>query len=128
MAEAFLKSFDSNLEVVSAGTDPSSQVHPKAVQVMKEVGIDITDGKPKSVNDFLNESFDYVITVCGGAKESCPMFTGEVKHRLHIGFDDPAEVKGSEEFVLSEFRRIRDEINRDFKKFYKNLTTESHRV
>jgi len=124
MAEAFLKSFDYEMKVVSAGTEPSSQVHPKAVQVMKEVGIDISDGKPKSVNDFIDESFDYVITVCGGAKESCPVFTGDVKHRLHIGFDDPAEVEGSEEFILSEFRRIRDEIKRDFKKFYDGLTTE----
>ena len=122
MAEGFLKSFDKNLYVVSAGTAPSKEVHPKAVQVMKEVGIDISSGKPKPVNEFLNESFDYVITVCGGAKESCPVFTGEVKHRLHIGFDDPAEVKGTEEYILSEFRRIRDEIKRDFYDFYvKNI-------
>ncbi len=122
MAEGFLKSFDKNLYVVSAGTAPSKEVHPKAVQVMKEVGIDISSGKPKSVNEFLNESFDYVITVCGGAKESCPVFMGEVKHRLHIGFDDPAEVEGTEEYILSEFRRIRDEIKRDFYNFYvKNI-------
>ncbi len=122
MAEGFLKSFDKNLYVVSAGTAPSKEVHPKAVQVMKEEGIDISAGKPKSVNEFLNESFDYVITVCGGAKESCPVFMGEVKHRLHIGFDDPAEVEGTEEYILSEFRRIRDEIKRDFYNFYvKNI-------
>ncbi len=118
MAEGFLKSFDNNLYVVSAGTNPSDKVHPKAVEVMKEKGIDISSGKPKNVNDFINESFDYVITVCDGAKEVCPVFAGDVKHRLHIGFDDPAEAKGSEEFILSEFRRIRDEIERDFKKFY----------
>ena len=118
MAEGFLKSFDKSIYVVSAGTEPSSEVHPKAIEVMKEVGIDISDGKPKSVAEFLNESFDYVITVCGGAKETCPMFSGEVKHRLHIGFDDPAEAEGSEEFIISEFRRIRDEIKRDFSKFY----------
>ena len=122
MAEGFLKSFDKNLYVVSAGTAPSKEVHPKAVQVMKEEGIDISAGKPKSVNEFLTESFDYVITVCGGAKESCPVFMGEVKHRLHIGFDDPAEVEGTEEYILSEFRRIRDEIKRDFYDFYvKNI-------
>ena len=122
MAEGFLKSFDKNLYVVSAGTAPSKEIHPKAVQVMKEVGIDISSGKPKPVNEFLNESFDYVITVCGGAKESCPVFTGEVKHRLHIGFDDPAEVEGTEEYILSEFRRIRDEIKRDFYDYYvKNI-------
>ncbi len=122
MAEGFLKSFDKNLYVVSAGTAPSKEVHPKAVQVMKEAGIDISSGKPKPVNEFLNESFDYVITVCGGAKESCPVFTGEVKHHLHIGFNDPAEVEGTEEYILSEFRRIRDEIKRDFYDFYvKNI-------
>jgi len=121
MAEGFLKSFDPTLEVVSAGTEPSGQVHPKAIQVMKEEGIDISNGYPKNVSKFLNEAFDYVITVCGGAKESCPMFAGEVKHRLHIGFDDPAEANGSEEFILSEFKRIRDEIKRDFRKFYKEV-------
>ena len=118
MAEGFLKSFDDNLYVVSAGTNPSDKVHPKAVEVMKEKGIDISSGYPKNVNDFINESFDYVITVCDGAKEVCPVFAGDVKHRLHIGFDDPAEAKGSEEFIISEFRRIRDEIERDFRKFY----------
>ena len=120
MAEGFLKSFNPEMFVVSAGTEPSSLVHPKAIEVMKEVGIDISKGKPKSVTEFLNESFDYVITVCGGAKETCPMFSGEVKHRLHIGFDDPAEVKGSDEFIISEFRRIRDEIKQEFRKFYQN--------
>ena len=119
MAEGFLKSYDKNLYVVSAGTAPSSTVHPKAVQVMKEIGIDISRGYPKPVEDFINENFDYVITVCGGANEACPVFKGKVKHRLHIGFDDPAEATGTEEFILSEFRRIRDEIKRDFGKFYK---------
>ena len=119
MAEGFLKSYDKNLYVVSAGTAPSSTVHPKAVQVMKEIGIDISRGYPKPVDDFINENFDYVITVCGGANEACPVFKGKVKHRLHIGFDDPAEATGTEEFILSEFRRIRDEIKRDFGKFYK---------
>ena len=120
MAEGFLKSFDSNLKLVSAGTEPSSEVHPKAVQVMAELGIDLSKNYPKSVNKFLNEPFDYVITVCGGAQESCPAFTGEVKTQLHIGFDDPAEAEGSDEFILSEFVRIRDEIKRDFGTFYKN--------
>jgi len=119
MAEGFLKSFDDKMEVYSAGTEPSGQVHPKAVQVMADLGIDLSKNKPKSVNEFLNIGFDYVITVCGDAKESCPMFTGEVKHRLHIGFDDPADATGTDEFILSEFIRIRDEIKRDFTKFYK---------
>ena len=119
MAEGFLKSFNKNLEVFSAGTEPTSQVHPKAIDVMHEVGVDLTENKPKSVDKFLGEEFDYVITVCGGAKESCPNFSGKVKNRLHIGFDDPAEATGTEEEVLNEFRGIRDEIKRDFGAFYK---------
>lgn len=121
MAEGFLKSFDNKLEVFSAGTNPSGEVHPKAIQVMSEVGIDLSKNNPKSVNEFLDKEFDHVITVCDGAKESCPVFTGKVKHRQHIGFEDPAEVTGTEEFILSEFRRIRDEIKRDFERFYGNL-------
>ena len=119
MAEEFLKSFDSNLKVYSAGTEPSSEVHPKAVVVMRELGIDLSNNYPKNINEFLNEEFDYVITVCGGAKESCPSFIGNVKNRIHIGFDDPADATGTDEEIYSEFRRIRDEIKRDFYKYYK---------
>jgi len=120
MAEGFLKSFDANMHVRSAGTNPSGQVHPKAVQVMKENGIDISAGIPENVDQYLNDEWDYVITVCDNAKETCPVFLGKVKHRLHIGFEDPAEAKGTDEEILLEFRRIRDEINRDFKTFYEN--------
>ena len=123
MAEGFLKKFDNKLGVYSAGTDPSNEVHPKAIQVMHEVGIDLTENKPESVYAYLNQEFDYVITVCGDAKESCPAFTGKVKHRLHIGFKDPAEAEGTEEEILNEFRKIRDEIERDFNKFYKEKIT-----
>jgi len=112
MAEGFLKSFDPAMEVFSAGTNPSNQVHPKAVEVMKEKGIDLTGHYPKKVDEFLGESFDYVITVCGHAKENCPVFLGEVEQQLHIGFDDPAEVTGTEAEVFGEFRRIRDEIRK----------------
>jgi len=118
MAEGFLKSFNGNLEVFSAGTNPSSQVHPKAIQVMKEIGIDISGGYPKNVDQFLDKAFDYVITVCDNAKETCPVFMGKVKENLHIGFDDPAETRGSEEEMLSEFRRIREEIRERFQQFY----------
>ena len=119
MAEGYLRSLDPSLELYSAGTEPGGQVHPLAIQVMKEKDIDISDGYPKSVNEFIHIPFDYVITVCDGAKEACPVFTGEVKHRLHIGFDDPAGATGSEEEVLAVCRRVRDEIIRDFGKFYK---------
>lgn len=121
MAEGFLKSYDKELEVYSAGTAPSSRVHPKAIQVMAELGIDIKDGYPQHVDEFLEKDFDYVITVCGGAKESCPVFQGNVRKQLHIGFDDPADAKGTEEEIFSEFRRIRDEINNDFYTFYKSM-------
>ena len=118
MAEGFLKSFDPGLEVYSAGTHPTRQIHPKAVQVMKEIGIDINSGYPKDVNQFINQSFDYIITVCDHARESCPVFFGKVKEQLHIGFEDPAEASGSEEEILKVFRLVRDEIKNDFKNFY----------
>lgn len=119
MAEGLLKSFDENLEVFSAGTNPSNQVHPKAVAVMKELNLDISSNYPKKVDQFLSEAFDYVITVCDNAKETCPVFFGKVKNQLHIGFEDPAEATGTEEEILKEFRRIRDEIKKDFYEFYK---------
>ena len=119
MAEGFLKAFNDKIEVYSAGTKPTGQVHPKAVEVMLEKGIDLTNNYPKNVDEFLDTEIDYVITVCGGAKESCPAFTGTVKHNLHIGFEDPADATGTEQEITDEFRKIRDEIERDFGKFYK---------
>ena len=118
MAEGFLKSFDPHLQVYSAGTGPSDQVHPKAIQVMKEVGIDLIKNYPKNVDQFINQSFDYVITVCDHAKETCPIFSGQVVQQLHIGFEDPAEASGSEEEIFKVFRRVRDEIKQDFLNFY----------
>lgn len=120
MGHGWMQSFDDTLEVCSAGTEPAYCVNPLAVKVMKEVGIDISRHVPKSVNDYLEQSWDYVITVCGGANESCPSFTGMVKHRLHIGFDDPSKVDGTDEFVLSEFRRVRDEIRKSLYDLYLN--------
>jgi len=120
MAEGFLRSFDKQLEVFSAGTRPSKEVHPKAVEVMKEIGIDLSGQHPENVDKYLGQSFDYVITVCGNAKETCPTFMGDVKHHLHIGFEDPADAVGTEEEVLNEFRTIRDQIHRDFLTFYKD--------
>lgn len=117
MAEGFLRSFDPGLEVFSAGTAPSDRVHPKAVLVMQELGIDLSGQYPRKVDEFLNEAFDYVITVCGHARENCPVFTGEVKKQLHIGFDDPAEATGTEEEIMGEFRRIRDEIREQMNAF-----------
>lgn len=122
MAEGFLRSFDPELDVKSAGTDPSGQVHPKAIAAMAEAGIDISNGYPKNVEQFIAKPFDYVITVCDSAKETCPVFTGQVKHRLHIGFEDPAEATGTEEEVMAVFRKVRDQIFQQFQEFYqKNI-------
>lgn len=124
MAEGFLKSFDKNLEVFSAGTKPAEKVNPFAVKAMSEIGIDISNGVAENVDKYLSQFFDYVITVCDNAKETCPVFIGDVKHRLHIGFDDPADVVGSEEEVMPVYRRVRDEIKKDFFNFYKNNLRE----
>ncbi len=122
MAEAFMRSFNPKLNVSSAGTKPASKVNPYAVKVMSEVGIDISSHYPKDVDEFITKSFDYVITVCDNAKETCPVFTGKVKNRLHIGFDDPADATGTEEEIISVFRKVRDEIKKDFLDFYnKNI-------
>ena len=118
MAHGFLQSFDKNMDVFSAGTKPAEKVNPMAVKVMSETGIDLTNHTPKNVSLYLGQEWDYVITVCGGANESCPMFTGKVKNRLHIGFDDPSEATGTPEFINSEFLRVRDEIRMRFYNFY----------
>jgi len=85
---------------------------------LKEAGIDISHHTSDPVEKYLNDEWDYVITVCGGANESCPTFTGKVNHRLHIGFDDPSHAVGTDEFIWSEFRRVRDEIREAFRNFY----------
>lgn len=121
MAQGFLQSFNSDLEVSSAGTEPAKQINKKAVQVMKEVGIDISKNSTKSVDEFLNDEWDYVITVCDDANETCPVFIGKVKHRLHMGFEDPSKTEGSDEFIMSEFRRVMDLIRNEFQMFYINI-------
>ena len=118
MAHGFLQSFSRDFEVHSAGTKPAERVNPKAIEVMKEVGIDLSSHRPKSVEIYLNDQWDYVITVCGGANESCPNFIGKVGKRLHIGFDDPSDATGTDEFVMNEFRRVRDEIHEKFKEIF----------
>jgi len=121
MAQGFLKSFDKKVEVESAGTLPASEVNSNAVKVMGEAGIDISSNSPKSVEKFLNDEWDYVITVCDDANETCPVFLGKVRHRMHFGFEDPSNATGSEKFIMSEFRRIRDEIKTTFYTFYINF-------
>lgn len=119
MAHGIIQSLDESLEVYSAGTKPTAMVNPKAVMVMNEIGIDISNHTPKSVEQYLNDKWNYVITVCGGANENCPIFVGSVNCRLHIGFDDPSDVVGTDEFVMNEFRRVRDGIYKWFSSFYK---------
>ncbi len=118
MAHGFLQSFDKNIAVSSAGTEASGKLNLKAVKAMGEIDLDISAHTSDSVNKFLNEEWDYVVTVCGGANESCPTFIGKVKNRLHIGFDDPSHAVGTDEFIWSEFIRVRDEIKKGFHKLY----------
>ena len=125
MAHGFLQSFNKDLIVRSAGTEASGKLNEKAVAVMSEIGIDISRHTSDSVDLYLNEEWDYVITVCGGANEACPTFTGKVKNRLHIGFDDPSFATGTDEFIWSEFRRVRDEIKVSFLEFYNDKIRKS---
>lgn len=118
MAQGFLQSFDKNIEVHSAGTEPAKQVNQTAIKVMHEVDVDISQHKPKLVDIFLKDEWDFVITVCDNAKETCPVFFGKVEHRLHMGFEDPSHTTGTNEYILSEFRRVRDEINKSFYTLY----------
>ena len=120
MAHGFLESFDNRLTVRSAGTEASGKLNENAVEVMKDIGIDISHHTSDPVDKYLDEEWDYVITVCDKANEKCPAFLGKVKHRLHMGFDDPTYAEGSQEFIKSEYARIRDEIKEELYKFYKN--------
>ena len=121
MAEGFLRSLDPRMEIISAGTRPEKQVNPNAVKVMKELGIDISAHFPKHVNQFVNDPFDYVVTVCDSARETCPYFSGKVGKRVHIGFVDPADARGTAEEVLAEYRRVRDQIKAEFQAFYDSI-------
>jgi arsenate reductase len=117
LAEGILKKVASDiLDVQSAGSKPAGFVHPKAIAVMQEIGIDISSHRSKHLNEFLHQPIDTVITVCGNADQVCPMFPGQV-NRHHFPFDDPAHAVGTEEEILQEFRRTRDEIRRVFEAY-----------
>lgn len=118
MAHGFLQSFNEKITVRSAGTEAAGQLNSGAVKAMAEIGIDISQHTSDSVEKYLSDEWDYVITVCGGANEACPTFSGKVKHRLHIGFDDPSHAVGTDEFIWSEYIRVRDEIKEAFYKLY----------
>ena len=117
LAEGILrKAAGGLLNVQSAGSKPAGYVHPLAIEVMKEIGIDISEHHSKHLNEFLNQDVETVITVCGNADQACPMFPGQV-NRHHWGFDDPAHATGSNEEKLVVFRRVRDEIRRVFESY-----------
>ena len=121
LAEGILRAAAGDLiEVASAGSKPAGYVHPRSIEVMKEIGIDISGHTSKHLEEFLNRNVDTVITVCGNADQVCPMFPGQV-HRFHWGFEDPAHAKGSEEEVLAEFRRVRDQIRLVFEAYAAGL-------
>ncbi len=117
MAEGILRAAARDLlEVCSAGSKPAGYVHHKAIAALAEIGIDISGHTSKPMTDFLDRDIETVITVCGNADQACPMFPGQV-NRHHWGFDDPAHARGSDEQVLDEFRRVRDEIRKVFEAY-----------
>jgi arsenate reductase (thioredoxin) len=116
MAEGLLRQMAGDVyEVASAGVSPS-RVRPEAIEAMREIGIDISHHRSKSVDEFTNHKMDYVITVCDNAREQCPIFPGEVK-QIHWSFDDPAAAEGDELARLAVFRRVRDEISERLRAF-----------
>jgi arsenate reductase len=117
LAEGILRAAAGDLfEVASAGSKPAGYVHPKAIAVMQELGIDISNHTSKHMNDFLGRQVTTVITVCGNADQACPMFPGQV-NRYHWGFDDPAHAQGTDEEVLAVFRCVRDQIKLVFEAY-----------
>lgn len=121
MAEGILHAAAGDLvDVQSAGSKPAGFVHPKAIEVLREIGIDISRHTSKHMNDFLDRPIHTVISVCGNADQACPIFPGQVK-RYHWGFDDPAHATGTEDEILAEFRRVRDEIKLVFDAFAAGL-------
>jgi arsenate reductase len=117
LAEGFLRAAAGDcLNVVSAGSKPAGYVHPLAIRVMKEIGIDISAHHSKHMNEFLNQPMETVVTVCGNADQACPVYPGQL-NRHHWGFDDPAHATGTEEEKLKVFRRVRDEIKLVFQAY-----------
>jgi arsenate reductase len=117
LAEGILRAAAGDtFRVASAGSKPAGYVHPLAIEVMREIGIDLSGHRSKHLDEFLGEEIETVITVCGNADAACPMFPGQV-NRHHWGFDDPAHATGSEEEKLAVFRRVRDEIKRTFEAY-----------
>lgn len=117
LAEGILRAaLNDKFRVASAGSKPAGYVHPLGIQVMQEIGIDISGHHSKHLDEFLSDNVETVITVCGNADQVCPMFPGQM-NRHHWGFDDPAHATGTEEEQLAVFRRVRDEIARVFQAY-----------
>jgi arsenate reductase len=117
LAEGFLRAAAGDiLDVQSAGSKPAGYVHPMAIKVMQEAGIDISQHASKHLNQFLDQKIETVITVCGNADQACPMFPGQVS-RYHWGFPDPAKAEGTDEEKLKVFREVRDEVKRVFEAY-----------
>jgi len=118
MAEGLMRQFyGDKYDVYSAGVNPT-EVNPNAIKVMKEIGIDISNHTSKSVNEYINQTFDIIITVCDNAKESCPIFPGKAE-RLHWSFFDPAEAIGTQEELLKAFTEVRDQIKDKIHSYFK---------
>jgi arsenate reductase len=117
MAEGLVNHFlGDRIQAFSAGTE-ATRINPLAARVMAEIGIDLAKHRSKTMDEFVNETFDYVITLCGDANEKCPLFFGGVQ-RVHLGFDDPSRLPGSDDEVLPEYRRVRDEIKERIGQFF----------
>jgi arsenate reductase len=122
MGEGILRALAGDLlEAQSAGSRPAGYVHPVAVEVMREIGIDISGHESKSLDKFMHQQVHTVITVCGNVDQICPTFPGQVQ-RIHHGFDDPAHAEGTPEEIRAAFRRVRDEIRRFLSTFAMEFT------
>ena len=128
LAEGILQAAAGDLlNVQSAGSKPAGYVHPLAIQVMREIGIDIANHRSKHLNEFLQQPVETVITVCGNADQACPIFPGQL-NRHHWAFEDPAHATGTDEEVMAEFRRVRDEIRRTFEVYADGRRDQSKAV
>jgi arsenate reductase len=120
MAEGIVNHFiGDRIEAFSAGTE-ASFVNPRAIAVLREIGIDVSGHRSKNVDEFAGDRFDFTVTLCGDARDKCPIFAGG-GDRVHIGFSDPAKATGSEEEIMEAFRRVRDEIREGLLEYFRTI-------
>ena len=121
IAEGYLRFFaGGKASVYSAGVETHG-INPKAISIMGEDGIDISGHTSNNIDEYTDIAFDYVITVCDSARETCPYFSGKVAHRIHMPFEDPASATGTNEEKLRVYRQVRDQIREEFRKFYEEI-------